>query len=73
VSRDLQAKLVTSETLDSICTRFFELSEFTNELDSDEKERLLKRWEEELADFLSAFIGRSLSEWLNRDDGAILF
>jgi hypothetical protein len=73
VSRDLQAKLVTSETLDSIRTRFFELSEFTDELDSDEKERLLKRWEEELADFSSAFIGRSLSEWLNRDDGAILF
>jgi hypothetical protein len=37
VARDLQAKLVTSETLDSIRTHFFELSEFTNKLDSDKK------------------------------------
>jgi hypothetical protein len=73
LSRDLQAKLVTSEALDSIRTRFFELSEFTDQLDSEEKERLLKRWEDELADFSSAFIGRSLSEWLNREDGIIAF
>jgi hypothetical protein len=73
LSRDLQAKLVTSEALDSIRTRFYELSEFINQLDSDEKERLLRRWEGELADFSSAFIGRSLEEWLNRDDEVILF
>jgi hypothetical protein len=66
-------KLVTSETLDSIRARFFELNEFTDQLDSDKKERLLKRWEGELADYSSAFIGRSLSEWLNKDDEVILF
>jgi hypothetical protein len=32
-------------------SRFFELSEFTDQLDFDEKERLLRRWEGELADF----------------------
>jgi hypothetical protein len=73
VSRDLRAKLVTSEALDSIRTRFFEVAEFSDSLDSDEKDRLLRRWEEELADFSSAFIGRSLGEWLNRKDEVILF
>jgi hypothetical protein len=43
LSRDIKAKLNTSETLDHVRTRFFELSEFTDSLDSDEKERLLKR------------------------------
>jgi hypothetical protein len=33
----------------------------------------LKRWEAELADFSSAFIGRSLEEWVNRTDEVILF
>jgi hypothetical protein len=65
-------KLVTSE-LDQIRTRFFELAEFSDSLDLDEKDRLLRRWEAELADFSSAFIGRSLTEWLNRKDEAILF
>jgi hypothetical protein len=58
LSRDVQANL------DLIRTRFFEVAEFSNSLNDDEKERLLKRWEEELADFSSAFIGQSLSEWL---------
>jgi hypothetical protein len=43
LSRDIKAKLNTSETLDHVRTRFFELNEFTNSLDSDKKERLLKR------------------------------
>ena len=73
LTRDLQAKLNTSEALDHVRTRFFELSEFTDLLDADEKDRLLKRWEDELADFSSAFIGRSLEEWLNRGDEVILF
>jgi hypothetical protein len=49
-----------------------EVAEFSDSLDSDEKDRL-RRWEEELADFSSAFIGRSLSERLNRKDEVILF
>jgi hypothetical protein len=73
LSRDLQAKLVTSETLESIRTRFFEVVELSDSLDEDARERLLSRWEEELADFSSGFIGRSLSEWLNREDQVILF
>ena len=73
MSRDLQAKLVTSEALDQIRTRFFEVSEYSDSLDLDEKERLLKRWEDELADFSSAFIGRSFEDWIKRDDEVILF
>ena len=43
ISRDLQAKQVTSEALDQIRTRFFEVAKYSDSLDSDEKERLLKR------------------------------
>ena len=73
LSHELQAKLVTSEALDQIRTRFFEVAEYSDSLDSDAKERLLKRWEAELADFSSAFIGRSFEEWIKRDDEIILF
>ena len=45
LSRDFHSKLITSETLDQIRTRFFEIAEYSDSLDSDEKERLLKRWE----------------------------
>jgi hypothetical protein len=53
--------------------RFFEVVEVSDSLDEEARERLLKRWEEELADYTSAFIGRSLTEWLEREDQVILF
>jgi hypothetical protein len=59
--RDLEAKLVTSGTLDSIRTRFFEVVEVSDSLDEEARERLLRRWEAELTDYTSAFIGRSLT------------
>ena len=43
ISRELQAKLITSKALDQIRTRFFEVSKYSDSLDLDEKERLLKR------------------------------
>ncbi|KAH7346348.1 hypothetical protein BKA65DRAFT_274970 [Rhexocercosporidium sp. MPI-PUGE-AT-0058] len=73
LSRDLEAKLVTSEALESIRTRFFEVVEISDSLDEEARERLLRRWEVELADYTSAFIGRSVTEWLQRSDEAILF
>ena len=73
LARDLETKLVTSEALDSIRTRYFEVAEFSESLDIEARERLLRRWEEELADYSSAFIGRLLTEWLNRKDEVILF
>ena len=73
LSRDLEAKLVTSEALESIRTRFFEVVEISDSLDEEACERLLRRWEGELADYTSAFIGRSVTEWLQRSDEAILF
>ena len=73
LARDFQTKLITSEALDQIRTRFFEVVEYGALLDEDTRDRLLKRWEAELADYTSAFIGRSFSEWINRDDEVILF
>jgi hypothetical protein len=73
LSHDLEVKLVTSEALESIRTRFFEVVEVSDSLDEEARERLLHRWEVELADYTSAFIGRSVTEWLERDDEAILF
>ena len=64
---------MTSEALDQIRTRFFEVAEYGSSLDEDARDRLLKRWEAELADYISAFIGRSFTEWVNRSDEVILF
>jgi hypothetical protein len=36
--------------------------ELSNSLDEEARERLLARWEAELANYTSSFIGRSLSE-----------
>ena len=69
----MEAKLVTSEALESIRTRFFEVVEISDSLDKEARERLLRRWEAELADYTSAFISRSVTEWLQRSDEAILF
>jgi hypothetical protein len=41
VSRDLKAKLNTSEALDQVRTRFFEVSKYSNWLDTKDKDRLL--------------------------------
>jgi hypothetical protein len=73
LSRDLEAKLVTNKTLESIRTRFFKVVEVSDSLDKEARNRLLRRWEAELASFSSAFIGRSVTEWLQRDDEVILF
>ena len=59
--------------LDSIRTRFFEVVELSDSLDDEARDRLLMRWEAELADYSSAFISRSLTEWLEREDQVILF
>jgi hypothetical protein len=43
ISRDLEAKLNTSKALDQVRTRFFEVSEYFNWLDTEDKDRLLNR------------------------------
>ena len=72
-SRDLEAKLNISEALDQIRSRFFELSELTDQLDDEEKDRLLRRWEDDITQYSRALIGSSLDEWVARAKGAILF
>jgi hypothetical protein len=73
LSRDFEAKLVMNEALEQVRTRFFEVVELSDSLDEEACEQLLRRWEAELADYTSAFISRSLEEWLAREDEVILF
>jgi hypothetical protein len=61
---DLEAKLVINKTLELIQTRFFEVVKVSNSLNKEARNRLLRQWEAELASFSSAFIGRSVTEWL---------
>lgn len=61
-----------SKVLDQVRTHFFELSEYSDSLDRVEKDRLLKRWEYELAAYPEAFIGHSLGEWLARKWFAVM-
>ena len=70
---DFEAKLVTNKALEQVQTRFFEVVEVFDSLDEEACERLLRWWEAELTNYISAFIGRSLKEWLERDDEVILF
>jgi hypothetical protein len=62
LSHNFEAKLFLSETLNQIRTRFYEVTEFSDTLTLDKKERLLKRWRDELTNFSSNFIGQSFSE-----------
>ena len=73
VARDIEAKLNTSEALDQVRTRFFEVSELADQLDDEEKDRLYNHWEEEVARLSRALIGRSLDEWIARAKDPILF
>jgi hypothetical protein len=73
VTRDIQAKLNTSEALDQVRTRFFELSEAASQLNEEEKDRLFKVWEAEVFRFSEALIGSSLDEWVSRAKDPILF
>jgi hypothetical protein len=43
LSRDFKAKLVTSEALESVRTRFFKVVEVSDSLDKEARERLLKQ------------------------------
>lgn len=72
-SRAIEAKLNTSEALDQVRSRFFEISELSDQLDEEEKDRLLARWENDVARFSSSLIGQSLEEWVAGAEGVILF
>ena len=73
IARGFEAKLNMSEALDQMRTRFFKVSEVADELDDEEKDRLFKRWEEEVAHFSRALIGQSLDDWVARAKNPILF
>jgi hypothetical protein len=62
LSRNFEAKLVINKALEQVRTRFFKVVELSDSLDKEARERLLRRWEAELADYISAFISRSLEE-----------
>jgi hypothetical protein len=54
-------------------TRFYELVELSDSLDEEARDRLLARWEREVAKFSSALIGLSVTEWMSREDQVIVF
>ena len=72
-SRDIEAKLYTSETLDQIRSRFFKVSKIASQLDNEEKRRLLERWERELGQNTQALIGCFIEDWISRVEHVILF
>jgi hypothetical protein len=69
----VEAKHVTNEALKVVRTRFYEVVEASDSLDEEARERLLKRWEQEVSKFTRALIGPSVTEWLNREDQVICF
>jgi hypothetical protein len=71
--RDVEAKHVTNEALDAVRTRFYEVVELTEDLDEEARDRLLKRWEQEVSKMARALIGPSVTEWMSREDQVICF
>jgi hypothetical protein len=72
-ARDVEAKHVTNEALDAMRTRFYEVVEVSESLSEEARDRLLKRWEQEVNKMARALIGPSVTEWLNREDQVIYF
>jgi hypothetical protein len=64
---------VTNEALDAVRTRFYKVVELSESLNEEARDRLLKRWEQEVGKFARALIGPSVTEWLNREDQVICF
>ena len=66
LAREVKAKLNMGEALDQVRTRFFELSKVVSQLDIEQKDRLYKHCEAEVARSSSALIGQTLDEWIAR-------
>ncbi len=64
---------MTKQALDAVRTRFYEAVELSESLNEEARDRLLKRWEQEVGKFARALIGPSVTEWLNREDQVICF
>ena len=71
--RDVEAKHVTNEALNAVRTRFYEVVELTKDLDKEARDRLLKRWEQEVVKMAYALTAASVTEWMNRGDQVIAF
>jgi len=57
---------VINEALDAVRTHFYEVVELSESLNEEARDRLLKRWEQEISKFARALIGPSVTEWLRR-------
>lgn len=66
----LQAKKATSDALYQVHNRYMDVVKYSKTLDEVERNKLLKRWEVELADFTRASVGSSLHDWMNKDQNA---
>jgi uncharacterized protein YukE len=72
-ARDVEAKHVINEALDAVRTRFYEVVKVWESLSEEARDRLLKRWEQEVNKMARALISLSVTEWLNREDQVIYF
>ena len=72
-ARDVEAKHVTNEALDLVRTRFYEVVELSESLNEEARDRLLKRWEQEVIKMARDLTGASVAEWMKREDQVICF
>ena len=66
---NVKYKLKTSECLDSIRTRFYEVSKLGDTLEPNARDSLLERWSGRLEELLEELVGASLSDWLHSNMG----
>jgi hypothetical protein len=71
--RDVEGKHVTNEALNAVRTRFYKVVKLTKDLDEEARDRLLKRWEQEVVKMAHALTAASVTEWMNRGDQVIAF
>jgi hypothetical protein len=71
--RDVEAKHVTNEALNAVRTHFYEVVELTEDLDKEARDRLLKRWEQEVVKMAHALTAALVTEWMNWRDQVIAF
>ena len=72
-SLNVEAKHVTNEALDAVQFRFYKVVELSELLNEKARDRLLKRWEQEVSKMARDLIGPSVTEWMNREDQVICF
>jgi hypothetical protein len=64
---------VINEALDAMRIRFYKVIELSESLNEEARDRLLKRWKQEIGKMARDLIGPSVTEWMNWEDQVICF